>query len=129
MSTELRMLSWSVALGLIYVLTAAALVTQQRGLAWNAGNRDGEAKPLAGVAARAARASANFLETFVFFAATALAVVLANRGSAQTALGAEVYFWARVLYLPVYLIGIPYLRTAIWAVSLWGILQLLEALF
>jgi uncharacterized MAPEG superfamily protein len=34
-----------------------------------------------------------------------------------------------VLYLPIYLIGIPYLRTVVWAISLWGILQLLEALF
>ena len=39
------------------------------------------------------------------------------------------YFWARLVYLPIYLAGIPYLRTAVWAVSLWGMLQVLEALF
>jgi uncharacterized MAPEG superfamily protein len=111
------------------VLLAAALGTGQRGLAWNAGNRDGEAKPLTGIAARALRAQANFLETFVFFAAAALAVVVSGRTSAYTALGAQLYFWARVIYLPIYLIGIPYVRTMVWAVSLWGILQLIEALF
>jgi len=54
---------------------------------------------------------------------------LANRNTPHTALGAQLYFWARVAYLPIYLAGIPYLRTAVWAVSLWGMLQVLEALF
>ena len=67
MTTELKMLAWSIFLGLAYILIAATLGTQQRGLKWNAGNRDGEEKPLTGVAARASRASRNFLETFPFF--------------------------------------------------------------
>ena len=58
-----------------------------------------------------------------------LAVVFAGRADAGTALGAQVYFWARVAYLPIYAIGIPYLRTAVWIVSLWGLLQLVQALF
>lgn len=58
-----------------------------------------------------------------------LAVVLTKTNTAHTALGAMLYFWARVVYLPVYIIGIPYLRTLVWAVSLWGLLQLLWALF
>lgn len=128
MVIELWWLGWSVVLGFVYVLVAAALVTSQRGIFWNAGNRDGEAKPLNKYAARADRASKNFLETFVFFAAATLAVVLANETSAQTVLAAQIYFWARVAYLPVYVVGIPYLRTAIWIVSLWGILQMLQAL-
>jgi uncharacterized MAPEG superfamily protein len=123
------MLGWSVFLGLAYVFIAAGLATWQRGLKWNAGNRDGTAAPLTGVAARAARANANFLETFGFFAAAVLAVGLANRNTPHTALGAELYFWARLAYLPIYLAGIPYLRTAVWLVSLWGMLQVLEALF
>ena len=128
MTIELKLLAWSVVLGLVYVFVAAGLATQQRGLQWNAGNRDGECKPLTGIAARATRANHNFLETFVFFAAAVLAVTLVNRNTAHTALGSELYFWARVAYLPIYLIGIPYLRTLVWAVSLWGLLQLLEAL-
>jgi len=127
MAIELKLLGWSVVLGLLYVFVAAGLATQQRGLKWNASNRDGEPKPLTGVAARAGRANHNFLETFPFFAAAVLAVTLAN--TAHTALGSELYFWARAAYLPIYLIGIPYLRTLVWAVSLWGLLQLIEALF
>jgi uncharacterized MAPEG superfamily protein len=129
MAIELKILGWCVVLGLAQVLIAAGLATQQRGLKWNASNRDGEPTPLTGIAARAFRANQNFLETFAFFAAAALAVVLAKENTAHTALGAQLYFWARAAYLPIYLIGIPYLRTLVWALSLWGLLQVLEGLF
>lgn len=128
MTIELQMLGWSVVLGIIYVLVAAGFGTWQRGLLWNAGNRDGVPEPLNKYAARADRAKRNFLETFAFFAAATLAVVGMHRTGTQTMTGALVYFWARVAYLPIYVIGIPYLRTAIWIASLWGILQMLEAL-
>lgn len=128
MSIELQMLGWSVLLGIAYVLVAAGFGTWQRGLQWNAGNRDGEPQPLNKYAARADRANRNFLETFAFFAAAALAVVAMHKTGAQTVIGAQIYFWARVAYLPVYVIGIPYLRTIIWIASLWGILQMVEAL-
>jgi uncharacterized MAPEG superfamily protein len=129
MSIELKMLAWSIVLGIAQVLIAATLGTAQRGLKWNASARDGVPQPLVGIAARVDRASRNFLETFVFFAAAVLAVVVAQKTSAQTALGAEIYFWARVAYLPIYAAGIPYLRTVVWTVSFWGLLQLLEAMF
>lgn len=128
MSIEIKYLAWSIALGIVYVLVAATLGTAQRGLNWNVGNRDADTKPLTGAAARAHRASRNFLETFPFFAAAALAVVLTKTNTAQTALGAMLYFWARTIYLPVYVIGIPYLRTLVWAVSFVGLLMLLTAL-
>ena len=129
MSIELKMLAWSIILGLVHVLIAATLATQQRGVKWNASARDGVPLPLTGVAARVGRASHNFLETFAFFAAAVLAVVVAQKTSPATALGAQIYFWARLAYLPVYAAGIPYLRTLIWAVSLWGLLQVAWPLF
>ncbi|HEY6941446.1 MAPEG family protein [Dokdonella sp.] len=129
MSVELEMLAWSIVLGLVQVFAAASLVTAQRGLLWNVGPRDGSPPPLTGVAGRLDRAAKNFLETFPFFAAAVLALALAQRTDAHTALGAQLYFWARVAYVPAYAIGVPFLRTAIWAVSLVGLLMLLSALF
>lgn len=129
MTIEIQMLAWAIALGLAHVLVGAALMTRQRGLEWNTGARDGEARPLTGVAARMDRGLRNFLETFPFFAAAVLAVVLTERTSADTALGAQIYFWARLAYVPLYALGIPYLRTLVWAVSLYGLLQVLLALF
>jgi len=129
MPIEIQMLAWSIALGLAHVLVGAGLMTGQRGLKWNASARDGEARPLTGVAARMDRALRNFLETFPFFAAAVLAVVLTDQTGSDTALGAQLYFWARLAYLPIYAAGVPYLRSLVWVVSLWGLLQVLWALF
>jgi uncharacterized MAPEG superfamily protein len=44
----------------------------------------------------------------------------------QAALGATIFFWARLVYWPVYLAGIVYLRTLIWFVSLFGLFLILK---
>ncbi|MGY0650450.1 MAPEG family protein [Luteimonas sp. A537] len=129
MGTELQMLAWAIALGLVHLMLDAGMKTSERGLVWNASARDGQSKPLGPVAGRVNRSWQNFLETFPMFAAAVLAVVLAERTGDQTALGAQVYFWARVAYIPVYASGIPYVRSLIWGVSLVGILLVLVALF
>lgn len=129
MSMELKMLVWSIVLGLAHILIAATFATMQRGLAWNAGARDGMPTPLTGVAGRLTRASSNFLETFVFFAPAVLALLVTQHTDANTALGAQLYFWARLVYLPVYAAGIPYLRTVVWAVSLAGLAMLIAGIF
>jgi uncharacterized MAPEG superfamily protein len=129
MGIELQMLAWSIVLAIVHLLVAAGFMTAQRGLHWNASARDGTPEPLTGAAARVDRAWRNFLETFPLFAAAALAVGLAGRGNDDTALGAQLYVWARLVYVPVYAAGIPYLRSAVWVVSLWGLIKLVRALF
>ncbi len=129
MSFEIRMLVWAILLGIAQLLLAAAFVTAQRGLKWNAGPRDTPQPPPAGVAGRLERALRNFLETFPFFAAGVLAVTALGKGSAHTALAAQLYVWARLVYVPLYGVGVPYLRSLAWVVSLWSILQLVWALF
>lgn len=129
MSIELRMLAWSVVLGLVQVLLPTLFALKLRGLDWAASPRDAVLPALAGVSGRLDRARANFLETFPFFVAVVLATVVLQRHDAMTALGAQLYFWARLLYVPVYAAGIPYLRTLIWTVSIVGIVILLTPLF
>ncbi len=128
MDIEIRMLAWAMMLGLVQLLLAAAGMTLQRGVKWNASARDGEARPLAGVPGRLDRAWRNFLETFPFFAAAALAVIATGRQGETSALAVQLYFWARVLYVPVYAAGIPYLRSVVWGVSMLGIAMLLWTL-
>lgn len=125
---ELRMLAWATVLGLVQLFAAAALMTRQRGVQWNAGARDGVPTPLTGIAGRLDRAQRNFLETFPLFAATALAVALTGRGDAMTALGAQLYFWARVVYVPIYAAGISYVRSLVWVASVAGMLLVLRGL-
>lgn len=128
MTIEIRMLAWACLLGIAQLLLATAFVTAQRGLKWNASARDAPQPPPSGVAGRLQRALHNFLETFPFFAAAVLAVALTRRGSEHTELAAQLYLWARVLYVPLYAAGIPYLRSLAWLASLWAIVQLLWAL-
>ena len=123
MAVELQMLAWSVVLGLVQILLAAFFVTRERGLAWNAGARDKVLPPPSGVGGRLERASRNFLETFPLFAAAVLAVMLAGVADERTALGAQLYFWARVAYVPLYAWGVPYVRSLAWAVSIAGLVM------
>ena len=125
MPFELKVLAWSVCLGILHIAVAATLSTQQRGLKWNVGNRDGDLKILTGNAARADRASKNFFETFPLFAAAVLALTVQSGFNSTTALGAELYFWARAAYLIVFWIGVPYLRTVVWGISIAGLVLLL----
>ncbi|MFA6986472.1 MAG: MAPEG family protein [Arenimonas sp.] len=129
MGIELKMLLWSIVLGLVQIAVAATFSTSQRGLGWNAGPRDEVAAPLTGIAGRTDRAARNFLETFPFFAVGVLMLTLLHKEAEQTALGAQLYFWSRVAYVPAYAAGISYVRTGIWAVSLAGIILVLLPLF
>ena len=128
MAIELQMLVWSIVLGIVYVLVAATASAMQRGGRWAAGSRDEVVTPLTGVAGRLERAQRNFLETFPFFAVAVLAVAVLNRYSHATELGAQLYFWGRVLYLPLYASGVYLVRSLAWGVSLVGIVMLVAAL-
>lgn len=128
MATELTMLAWAALLGFVHIFAASTVITRERGMKWNASARDAPSQPLGRLAGRLQRAQANFLETFPFFAAAAIAVVVSGRGSDTTALAAQAYLGARAVYLPLYVLGVPYVRSLVWLVSLAGILALLAAL-
>ena len=85
------------------------------------GNRESlpEATPLA---ARADRAAKNMLENMVVFTAV---VSAARMVGADASLGATVFLVARLAYFPVYLAGIKFVRSAIWLVSMLGVLHII----
>ena len=122
MSPELKYLLFSVVLTFVQVLIAAAAANQVVGLNTLAGNREGLTE-LPGFAGRAKRAHLNMLENMVLFSALVLIAVVAQKTNAMTALGALIFFWARLLYAVIYLIGIPWLRTLAWAVSVIGMVM------
>jgi uncharacterized MAPEG superfamily protein len=121
MSLELELLVWSTALTFVQGVIAVFGAMQQVGLPSLAGNRE-DLPAIEGWAGRAQRAHRNMLEYLVLFASLILVAQIAGRANAITALGAQLFFWARVVYVPVYLIGIPWVRTAVWAVSIVGLL-------
>lgn len=124
LSVEIAYLALACALLLVHIGVQAILLTRELGPEYNAGARD-EPRRVTGIGGRAERALRNYLETFAAFAALALAVTVAGKADWWTGLGAALYFWARVAYLPLYLAGIPYLRSAVWAVASAGLVIIL----
>lgn len=125
MTAELTALVWAALLGLIHILAPAAFRTRQYGLKWNAGPRDDAMPPPAPVAGRLARAQANFFESFPLFAAAVLVIYVADLETETTLLAAWVWLVARVAYLPLYAMGVPYVRGVAWATSVVALLTLL----
>jgi uncharacterized MAPEG superfamily protein len=129
MTIELTLLAFSVGLGFVHIVLASHSASLQRGYRWSASSRDEPVEPLYGVAGRLDRALRNFLETFPLFAAVVLAADAAGRNNALTEWGAQLYFWGRIAYLPLYAAGIPLLRSLVWDVAAVGILLSLVPLF
>ena len=128
MSPDLKYLLYSVILTFVQVLIAAASANHSVGLSILAGNREGMAE-LTGLAGRARRAHLNMIENMVLFAALVLIAAVAGKANATTAMGAMIFFWARLVYALVYLIGVPWLRTLVWFVSVIGMVLIAVQLF
>lgn len=124
LSVELAYLALAGALLLVHLVIQALLLTQQFGPEYNAGARD-EQRQVTGLAGRAERALRNYLESFPLFAALVLAVTVAGKAGWWSGFGAALYFWARVAYLPLYLAGVPYLRSAVWTIAGAGLVIIL----
>ncbi len=124
-SVEIQMLCWSIVLGLVQLVIATSLATKEQGLGYNLSPRDMPPPPVTTLTARFQRAFGNFRETFVYFAVSVLVVTLLNKTSPHTALGAEIYFWARLAYVPIYAAGLPVVRTLVWATSVVGLVMVL----
>jgi uncharacterized MAPEG superfamily protein len=121
MTPELKYLVWSAALTFILVLIAVSGATLEVGLPKLAGNR--EVLPeITGWAGRAARAHRNMLESLVLFAVLVLVAQITGVRNSMTLLGAQLFFWGRVAHAIIYILGIPWLRTAAWGVSVAGLI-------
>jgi uncharacterized MAPEG superfamily protein len=114
------MLAFSIVLGFVHIILASHAKSRIYGYRWSAGPRDQAMPPLAGVAGRLERALQNFGETFPLFAAAVLLAQIADRHGAFTIWGAQLYFWARVAYLPLYAFGVPLVRSLAWNVATAG---------
>ena len=97
------------------------------GMMYGISNRDTPPTPNL-LGGRADRAAANTLENFVLFAALALTAHVAGVDNERVALGAAIFFWARVAYTIVYLAGMVPLRTIIWAIGAGGLVMIASAM-
>ena len=125
MPVELKILALGALLLFVHIFVATRFKTAQYGRKWNVGARDEtlpEPDPMTG---RTMRAQANFQETFPIAIIALLGVVIAGRTSNLTALGGWIWLGARVVYLPLYASGVRGIRTAVWTISMVGLVMVL----
>jgi uncharacterized MAPEG superfamily protein len=123
MSFELTYLLWSAALAFAYMMVQAGAYRLQSGVADANSTRDHEPEPNL-LTGRATRALRNFQETYPIFIALAVVAVAAGRTDALTHWGIILWFWARLAYLPAYLMGLSPWRSLIWSVSMIGLVMM-----
>ncbi|MDP6692356.1 MAG: MAPEG family protein [Alphaproteobacteria bacterium] len=121
MTIELTMLFWATVLTFVQVVVAVMLANTQVSLPELAGNREGIS--LSGMAGRAKRAHANMLESLVLFAVLIVVVQIAGLNNDLTALGAQIFVIARLIYAVIYVVGVPWLRTGIWSIAVIGMVM------
>ena len=125
MTTELMILAWGCVLALVHIFATAQARTRQYGTKWNIGARDEALPPALPLVGRLERAQANFFETFPLMIAAVLIVSAAGLTNHFTALGAWLWLGARILYLPLYALGVPVVRSLAWAAALVGLIMVL----
>jgi uncharacterized MAPEG superfamily protein len=128
LSVEILGLLAGIGLGIVHIVLASHSASLQRGYRWSAGPRDESLPSLQGVAGRLARACSNYLETFPFFAAAVLAVMVTNSHSEWSTWGVYLYLAGRLAYLPLYAFGTYLLRSLFWNVATLGIVLLCLAI-
>ena len=121
---EMAVINWALLVGASLIRAKA---WTPKGLLAALGNREGMADP-EGFAARTSRAAMNMLENLVLFSALALTASVAGITDPYVELGARIFFWARIAYIPIYMIGIPVARTGVWAISVVGMGMIFAAI-
>jgi len=120
MTFELWILLAAALLGLVHISAASFTFKAQVGNRYTVGPRDENLQP-AGIAGRLHRAQQNFLETFAIFAVCVLVVHVTDAYGALSRWGALLYIGGRAAFLPLYAIGVPWLRTFSWNIATLGL--------
>lgn len=120
MSIELTLLVWSTVVFALYLGAQSTLYRIQHGVKFANTARDNEPPPNV-LTARSDKALRNFLETYAVFIALAVATELSGRSDGLTQWGAQIWFWARIVYLPLYIGGVVNIRSLVWFISAIGL--------
>ena len=124
MTVELTYLLWSALLAIAQLLVGSAGTLGQVGLSSAVGNREDMPQSFPGWVGRARRAHANLLENLVVFAVLVIVAHLAERNNDMTALGALVFFWARVGFAAAYIFGVAWIRSLLWFAGFVGMIMI-----
>ena len=127
MTIELTMLVYSVALLFVLILVQALSGVLAQGLPAMAGSRDNLGPP--GVLqARTKRVVDNHREGLLLFAPLVLAAAATGTSTESTILGAQLFFYSRVVHALLYLTAVPWIRPLAWAAGIVGCILIFLAL-
>ncbi len=127
MTTELMMLVYTTALLIVLVLAQTLAGIMAQGLMPLAGPRD-ELPPPGKFQLRMKRVVDNHREGLLMFAPLVLVAAVAGVTSPWTELGAQIYFFARLVHAALYVSGAPLVRPLAWGAGLAGLGMILLAL-
>ena len=111
LTPELRYLAYAALLSILIWIPYVLAEITTRGLKGAVGYPTGFYDDLPAWAQRWHRAHMNLVENLLPFAALVLVAEFAGVAGELTALGARLFFWARVVQIVVHVLGIPWLRT------------------
>lgn len=124
MSFELKWLVYTVVLTAVLWLPYVLNRIIVQGLIPAMGYPNANTPPHSAWAERAMKAHSNAVENLVLFAPLVLALHVLGISTEATRTGVVVYFAMRALHYLVYMLGVPFMRTLVFAVS-WVVLLLL----
>ena len=123
--SELVCLEISAALWMVHVLIQGGIANAVFPLGYLATARDKGEKSDNVYYGRATRALANYVENYAAFVALDLGLIVSGHAGGY---GAAVWVVARAVYIPLYLFGVPFVRTLAWGASLVGLIMMLVRL-
>jgi uncharacterized MAPEG superfamily protein len=122
---EVTCLELSIVLWFVHIFTQGAFGGPAVGMPHMTGPRDESVVPKGLMFPRATRALANYVENLGPFVAADLGLIVTQHTGG---IGATIWVLARVVYIPLYLAGVSYLRTLCWLVSIVGLALMLVRL-
>lgn len=117
-----------IALGILQVILQAGEFRRVHGVAYaNTAQDAAPEKPDSALLGRLTRALRNLHETLPFFLGVVLILAVAGVSTQTTRWAAAIFVAARIIYLPLYAVGIPYLRGLVWTISFGALIALVAA--
>lgn len=111
--TEITILIAYGLLVMITILLQVLGVMTQISMGYVMSSRD-DNRGTTGMAARIERAMNNSIVAMTLFAPAVLILEVLDKTNATTLLAPQVFMIARIIYLPVYALGVPAVRTLAW---------------
>lgn len=130
MTVELLSALFVVALGSVQVMLQAVVYRRVHGVSY--ANSAQDSPSLASdtiLLGRLTRALRNLHETLPFFLGVVIILALMDVSTPVSRMSAIVFAGARLVYLPLYVFGIPYVRGMVWGISFIALVVLLFMAF